>query len=168
MQDKINEMLEKLSVAGFEASERTYSQRGYDAIVELDKSRVQDFAAFMYAEGFYLSFMTAVHVLPSTVVIYDFAHFDYRFRVAGVAAATEDNVVPTVVDIYSSAAWYEREIRDFFGVSFEGNPDMRPLILMEGDENFHPLLKSEEDVKQLASVRMKVDEVKLKPYDPAY
>jgi formate hydrogenlyase subunit 5 len=49
----------------------------------------------------------------------------------------------SIEDIYPAACWYEREIRDGFGVDFAGAYDMRRLFLHEAyPEGFHPLLKS--------------------------
>ena len=44
--------------------------------------------------------------------------------------------VPTVSDIWRAAHWYERETHDLFGVEFEGNPDLSPLLLYEGFEGY--------------------------------
>ncbi|MDD5110946.1 MAG: NADH-quinone oxidoreductase subunit C [Candidatus Altiarchaeota archaeon] len=49
----------------------------------------------------------------------------------------------SIAETFPSACWYEREIRDGFGVEFEDAFDKRRLFLHEGyPENFHPLLKS--------------------------
>ncbi|MBI2107511.1 NADH-quinone oxidoreductase subunit C [Candidatus Woesearchaeota archaeon] len=49
----------------------------------------------------------------------------------------------SVMQIFPSASWYEREIMDGFGIEFEGNPDKRRLFLHEHfPRDFHPLLKS--------------------------
>lgn len=47
-----------------------------------------------------------------------------------------DSRLPSVAGIWPAAEWYEREARDLFGVSFEGNPDEAPLLLYEGFEGF--------------------------------
>ena len=52
---------------------------------------------------------------------------------AGVAA-------PSIADLFESANWYEREVFDMFGVSFDGHPDLR-RILTEDGATYHPLLK---------------------------
>jgi len=41
----------------------------------------------------------------------------------------EKPVMPTVMEIWPTARFYERDIHEFFGVEFEGNPDLKPLIL---------------------------------------
>jgi len=44
--------------------------------------------------------------------------------------------LPTVTPVWRGAAWYEREAHDLFGIEFEGNPDMSPLLLYEGFEGY--------------------------------
>jgi NADH-quinone oxidoreductase subunit C len=48
--------------------------------------------------------------------------------------------VPSVVGVWPSAGFLEREVWDLFGVEFEGNPDMRRLLTPEDWEG-HPLRK---------------------------
>jgi NADH-quinone oxidoreductase subunit C len=49
----------------------------------------------------------------------------------------DDPHVPTVVDLWPGASFQEREVYDMFGVVFDGNPDMR-RILMPEDYEGHP------------------------------
>ena len=50
--------------------------------------------------------------------------------------------IATVTDLLPSANLYEREVRDLFGVEFDGHPDPRRLMLYEGwPEGQHPLRK---------------------------
>jgi NADH-quinone oxidoreductase subunit C len=51
-----------------------------------------------------------------------------------------DPVVDSLVSLYGSAAFMERECHDMFGVRFRGNDDLRPILLYEGF-NGHPLRK---------------------------
>ncbi len=49
----------------------------------------------------------------------------------------EEPVVPTAVEIWPVANWLEREIYDMMGITFEGHPNMK-RILMPDDWNGHP------------------------------
>jgi NADH-quinone oxidoreductase subunit C len=52
----------------------------------------------------------------------------------------DDPVIPSVHDLWKSALWGEREAHDMYGVEFEGNPDMRRLLMPEDYPGF-PLRK---------------------------
>ncbi|RZK53212.1 MAG: NADH-quinone oxidoreductase subunit C [Pedobacter sp.] len=48
--------------------------------------------------------------------------------------------IPTASTLWNSANWMERETYDFFGVKFEGHPDLRRILNMD-DLGVHPMLK---------------------------
>ncbi len=70
--------------------------------------------------------------------LYSTAH-NQRLRVK-VPLAEDDLMVASMVDLWKSANWFEREIYDMFGIHFEGHPHLKRLLMFEGFEG-HPLRK---------------------------
>lgn len=68
--------------------------------------------------------------------------------------AAEDESISSVTSIYSAACWYEREIFDMFGVTFENSPDLRRILTDYGFKG-HPLRK---DFPVTGHVQVRYDE----------
>ena len=65
-----------------------------------------------------------------------------RIRVE-VAAPDADPHVPSLYSVYPTTDWHERETYDFFGIVFDGHPDLRRILLPDDWEGW-PLRKTEE------------------------
>ncbi len=76
-----------------------------------------------------------------------------RLRVRVFAEEDSFPVLPSVVDIWSCANWYEREAFDLFGIVFTGHPDLRRLLTDYGFVG-HPFRK---DFPLSGHVEMKYD-----------
>jgi len=73
--------------------------------------------------------------------VYDFNHYDELCRIVLRVRVPRDNPhVPSICAVYPGADWHERETHDFFGIVFDGHPNLEPLLLPE-DADFHPLRK---------------------------
>jgi NADH-quinone oxidoreductase subunit C len=74
-------------------------------------------------------------------VVYHFTSMTYRRRVRVEVAVTIDNPhVPSLVGLYPTADWHERECWDLFGVVFDGHPGLT-RIQMPDDWEGHPQRK---------------------------
>jgi NADH-quinone oxidoreductase subunit C len=51
-----------------------------------------------------------------------------RLRLKVFAGESNPPIVPSVVSVWSSANWFEREAFDLFGILFEGHPDLRRIM----------------------------------------
>ncbi len=65
---------------------------------------------------------------------------NWRLRVRVFADDSEFPVVASVVDIWPSANWYEREAFDLLGIMFDGHPDLRRILTDYGFVG-HPFRK---------------------------
>src|SRR5262249_9000402 len=70
---------------------------------------------------------------PRFDVVYHFYSTTHRVRIRVKTRVTEEHpVVDTLTTLYGSARFMERECHDMYGVVFDGNSDLRPILLYEG------------------------------------
>ena len=79
-----------------------------------------DYSAYGDAGRESQKYAVVVHLLSVTL--------NQRVRVRCYAQDDEFPVVHSLVDVWPSANWFEREAFDLFGVIFEGHPDLRRLL----------------------------------------
>jgi len=90
-------------------------------------------------------FAVVVHLLS-------FRH-NRRLRIRCHAPDDGMPIVPSLVDIWNSANWYEREAFDLFGIVFEGHPDLRRIMTDYGFTG-HPFRK---DFPLIGNVAVRYD-----------
>ena len=73
-------------------------------------------------------------------LIYNLLSPALNTRVRLRAQAGETTQVPSIIEVFPGADWFERETYDLYGVIFTGHPDMRRLLTDYGFEG-HPLRK---------------------------
>ncbi|MFH1336796.1 MAG: NADH-quinone oxidoreductase subunit C [Candidatus Zixiibacteriota bacterium] len=77
---------------------------------------------------------------PRFDVVYELYSISKNHRLRLKVKVNEEESVPSITSIWSTANWHEREVFDLFGINFEGHPDLR-RILMPDDYEGHPLRK---------------------------
>ena len=90
-------------------------------------------------------FAVVVHLLSLT--------YNQRVRVRVFCPDDDLPVVASMVDIWPSANWFERETFDLFGIVFEGHPDLRRILTDYGFIG-HPFRK---DFPLSGNVEMRYD-----------
>ncbi|MGU3398481.1 NADH-quinone oxidoreductase subunit C [Brucellaceae bacterium D45D] len=96
-------------------------------------------------------------------VVYQLMSPRQNLRIRVKLKADEDTLVPSAVNVFMGAEWYEREIYDMYGVLFSGHPDLRRILTDYGFEG-HPLRK---DFPMTGFVEVRYsDELKRVVYEP--
>jgi len=86
-----------------------------------------------------------------------------RLRLRCFAPDNSLPIVPSLVDLYPVANWFEREAFDLFGIVFEGHPDLRRILTDYGFVG-HPFRK---DFPLIGNVEVRYDEEKKRVvYEP--
>lgn len=87
-----------------------------------------------YADGAWdgLRFAAVSHLISIT--------HNWRLRLRVFAPDDDLPVVPSLIDVWNSANWFEREAFDFYGIVFEGHPDLRRILTDYGFVG-HPFRK---------------------------
>lgn len=87
-------------------------------------------------------------------VVYHLLSMTRNVRLRVKVATDERQPVPSLVEVYPAAGWFEREAFDMYGVLFSGHPDLRRLLTDYGFEG-HPLRK---DFPMTGYVEVRYDE----------
>jgi NADH-quinone oxidoreductase subunit C len=73
-------------------------------------------------------------------VVYHFLSPHQNRRIRVKLEADEGTAVPSIIELFPGADWFEREAYDLYGILFTGHPDMRRILTDYGFEG-HPLRK---------------------------
>jgi Ni,Fe-hydrogenase III component G len=115
------------------------------AYVDIDPKDVVEFTKYIFKDmALRFNIATAVDTFEGIEMIYHFA-LDASGAVLSVRALIKDKNDPhidTITTVTRSAWWIEREIHELFGVHFNNNTDLRPLLLPDDwPQGVYPLRK---------------------------
>jgi NADH-quinone oxidoreductase subunit C len=130
--DALGEVTVEVAAADLDAAMRTLRDRPELRFETLIDAAGVDYSAYGNAARDGPRFAVVYHLLSLAN--------NRRLRVRTFAPDDDFPVVPTTVDIWPSANWYEREAFDLFGVMFAGHPDLRRLLTDYGFVG-HPFRK---------------------------
>ncbi len=125
--------------------QETHANLG-DATAVVDPNQIEVVMRFLRDEADFdmLMDLTAVDYLgqtPRFEVVYHLYAMGTNQRVRIKARVAEEAAeIASVVALYASANWMEREVFDLYGIRFDGHPDLRRILLYDEFEG-HPLRK---------------------------
>lgn len=73
-------------------------------------------------------------------VVYHLLSVQFNQRIRVKCETDEDTPVPTAIEVFPSAGWFEREAWDMYGIFFADHPDLRRMLTDYGFQG-HPLRK---------------------------
>ena len=122
---------------------RRSSKRAYMDIYPKD---IVDIVRYIFRDmAFRFNIASAVDDFDGLEILYHFS-YDAAGFVISVRALLKDKNDPhidTITEVTRSAWWIEREIHELFGIEFDGNPDLRPLLLPDDwPAGVYPLRKN--------------------------
>jgi NADH-quinone oxidoreductase subunit C len=90
----------------------------------------------------YSAFGNGAYDGPRFAVVYHLLSLanNWRLRVRAFARDDDFPVVPSMIDVWPCANWFEREAFDLYGIVFDGHPDLRRLLTDYGFVG-HPFRK---------------------------
>jgi len=111
-----------------------------------ERANITDILSYLKSDlnFIYLTDITAIHY-PEKAKQFEIVYHIHnlvggiRIRVK-VGLTTDDVHIPTASTIWDGANWMERETYDFFGIMFDGHPDLRRILNVD-DMTVFPMRK---------------------------
>ncbi len=127
------------------------SETAYDGMLSVETTREQlyDFLSFLRTDAelqfHFLTTLLGIHYPESTGrelgVVYQLHNWRKNLRIRiKVFLPSDDPHIPTITTLWPAANWMERETYDFFGVIFDGHPNLTRILNVE-DLDVFPLRK---------------------------
>jgi NADH-quinone oxidoreductase subunit C len=127
--ERLGEITIEVAAADYLGAAGKLREMGFEQLIDLCGV---DYAAYGDRPRAGPRFAAVVHLLSITNNV--------RLRVRCFCPEDEFPVLPSLVEVWPSANWFEREAFDLFGIIFEGHPDLRRILTDYGFVG-HPFRK---------------------------
>ncbi|PKO47556.1 MAG: NADH-quinone oxidoreductase subunit C [Betaproteobacteria bacterium HGW-Betaproteobacteria-22] len=156
LKDRLGEKITRQTVAFDEVTIECHAS-DYLAVSKL----IRDDASFKFEQLIdlcgvdYQGYADGAYEGPRYAVVVHFlsVSLNQRLRLRVFAVDDAFPVLPTLVDLWPVANWFEREAFDLYGILFENHPDLRRLLTDYGFVG-HPFRK---DFPMIGNVEMRYD-----------
>ena len=96
-------------------------------------------------------------------LVYHYLSMQQNIRIRIKSFVKDEQIVPSITNLFPSANWFEREVFDMYGILFSNHPDMRRILTDYGFQG-HPLRK---DFPTTGYLELRCDQEKKKVvYEP--
>ena len=96
-------------------------------------------------------------------LVYHYLSMQQNIRIRIKSFVKDEQIVPSITNLFPSANWFEREVFDMYGILFSNHPDMRRILTDYGFQG-HPLRK---DFPTTGYLELRYDQEKKKVvYEP--
>jgi len=119
----------------------------YQVGLDVNKNEIHRLLIFLKTNGWIqLSYLTAVDWIEENefelvYIVFNWdkaVHIQIRTR---IERDVEKASIETIMPIYPGCKYYEREVHEFFGIKFPGNPDYHKQLILEQFDDLPPLRK---------------------------
>lgn len=142
---KNEQIIEKITTQ-FGDSVREFNETSDILTFEVDKTKAVELIQFLRDDETlrfnFLTTLCGVHYPDNAVerqfcVVYHMHNWLDNVRIRFKAYLSADNLeIDTATKLYECANWMEREAYDFFGIIFNGHPDLKRILNMEEMTSF--------------------------------
>lgn len=134
MPKSLEELLEPVLIK-YNSAKMGISSTG-DLVVSINPDQLYDFMQKLQKDRSlqfdHVSLVTAVDWLDKFEVIYKIYSYSKKFGLeVKTSVSRETPIVSSITSIWGGANWQEREVYDFYGVIFEGHPNLTRLFVSD-------------------------------------
>lgn len=142
---KMDELLKNIEARFGSKVLKVHKHSELRAYIDMYPKDIVEVTKYLFKErGLRFNIATAVDTFNGLEILYHFS-LDASAIVISIRVLLIDKQDPhidTITTVTKSAGWIEREIHELFGIEFEGNSDLRPLLLPDDwPQGVYPLRK---------------------------